>query len=157
MLTLLLITLICACKSKADKRIYTIPEIPYNVTFCEGDKKLSGVFYFVSPQEMALTLTYPEEAKDYVIKTENGQLSLNFDGVSCSLESLKKLFGSAKGIETLFEIFSSFDENQTFTKSHQKITYPLGEAVISFDESGKLVSVRAGVYDFQFTTKGETT
>lgn len=79
---------------------------------------------------------------------------MSFDGVSCGLESIRNLFDSAKGIETLFEIFSSFgEENQIFTKSRQKIVYPFGEAVLSFGEDGKPASLRAGVYDFEFTAK----
>ena len=43
------------------------------------------------------------------------------------------------------------EKNEKFSKAQQKIGYPLGEAVISFDESGNLFALRAGVYDFSFT------
>ncbi len=153
-LALIFAVAFCACNSKKEQENYTISQTPCTVTFCEGEKTISGVFEFVSPQEITLTLTCPEEAKNCLVKAKNGELSLDFDGVSCNLESIKKLFGSAKGIETLFEIFSSFgEENQKFAKPRQKITYPFGEAVLSFGENGKLASIRAGVYDFKFTDK----
>lgn len=151
-LTLMFLILFCGCSKNSDEKSYTLFEKPLVVSFAEGETKVSGSFDFASSQEMSLTLLSPEEAKGYTIALKDGELLLNIDGISYSLENLKNIFGTAKGIETLFEIFSAAGaEDMKFTKQHQKIEYSLGEAVVSFDESGKLNSIRAGNYDFYFT------
>lgn len=154
----LLLLLLSGCAKGGAEKTYSLPETDCLVTFTENETRVSGVIRYVSPQEMKLTLTEPQQANGCELSLNNGTYSLSFDGVSCTLENFENLFDSAKGFQTLFEVFSAVgSENEKITKPKQKITYPLGEAVITFSESGELCSLRAGVYDFEFTqTKAGT-
>lgn len=148
----LVLLLFCACSAKESPKSISLPEKEISVSFKEGETKVSGIFFCESPQKMKLTLTEPENAKGFEISLCDSVYSISYDGISCPLQNFENLFGSPKGIQTLFEVFSAMKEkNEKFSKAQQKVGYPLGEAVISFDESGNLFALRAGVYDFSFT------
>ncbi|MDO4379307.1 MAG: hypothetical protein Q4D20_00370 [Clostridia bacterium] len=148
----LLLFALCACSAKESPKSISLPEKEVSVTFKEGETKVSGIFFCESPQKMKLTLTEPENAKGFEISLCDSVYSISYDGVSCPIQNFENLFGSPKGIQTLFEAFSAMKEDdEEFSKSQQKITYPLGEAVVSFDENGNLFALRAGSYDFSFT------
>ncbi len=141
----------CASGSKGEKS-YSLPQTPVTVSFKEDETYISGVMNYVSPQEMTFSLSLPKEAEGFVFLLKDGSFSLGFDGVFCTAENLQNLFGRSKGFQTLFEALSALGEKEnTFSKPKVKFSYPLGEAVVSFDEGGFLKSLRAGAYDFEFT------
>ncbi len=152
-LPILMMCLLClaACNSKDNSASYFLPKAESLVSFEEGETSVIGVFDCASQSEMKFKLVEPKEAADMEIGLENGELLLSYGDIRCSLESSEKLFGSSKGIETLFEIFSSFSsKEQSFDESPCKFTYSLGEAVLVFNESGKLERITTDEYDYRF-------
>ena len=145
--------LLSGCASgEGEEKTYSLSQTPFSVSFREGETVVSGVMSYVSPQEMTLSLSSPKEADGLVFSLKNGEFLFGFDGVFCRVENIQSLFGNSKGFQTLFEAFSALGKSETkISKRKSKFSYPLGEAVASFDESGFLSAVRAGSYDFEFT------
>lgn len=150
---LFIVLFLCGCSAdKKSEKSYSLPKTPVSVSFKEDETCISGVMNYVSPQEMTFSLSLPKEAEGFVFLLKDGSFSLGFDGVFCTPENIQNLFGRSKGFQTLFEAFSALGEKENVLSKQQfKFSYPLGEAVVSFDEGGFLKSLRAGVYDFEFT------
>lgn len=147
-----LLFLLCGCKGATKQSSFKLEKTTANVAFAEGETMIKGELEFFSPEKITLKLAEPKDAEGFVLKLENGAMSLGFEGTECSLESAERIFGSSKGFQTLFEVLSAAGESETKLSARKgKLSCALGEAVLSLDEEEKLKSIRCAVYDYEFT------
>lgn len=152
LLMLLMLLLFGGCSKTSGENQFRLEQMKANISFFEGERRISGELSYQSPEKIILKLTEPKEIENCVFRLENGVLSFGLDESECSLESLENLFGGEKGIQSLFESLSSAGtaEKKVFA-GNVRFDCAAGEAVISLDENGEIETLRVGIYDYAFT------
>lgn len=125
-----------------------------SVRFSEEEHEIVGTIKCAPDGEIQFTISEPENIKGIVLKATETETSLGFQDFSIPL----KQKGEPKGMETIFEVlFSLFrNEPKRVRKAQYIAKYPSGEAVITCDDNGYIKNVRAGEYDFVFTSLSES-
>ena len=151
LLLLFILLLLCGCTKNSGQKTFRLEETNVNVSFAEGKTMIRGSLSFFSPEKIALKLSEPKEL-------ENGVLSFGLDETQCNLENLENIFGGGKGFQTLFEALSAAGKSdcQIFA-GKVKLDCAPGEAVLSLNKNNQIKALRAGVYDYEFTTARDET
>ena len=158
LLLLFILLLFCGCTKNSGQKTFRLEETNVNVSFAEGKTMIRGSLSFISPEKIALKLSEPKELENCVLKLENGVLSFGLDETQCNLENLENIFGGGKGFQTLFEALSAAGKSdcQIFA-GKVKLDCAPGEAVLSLNKNNQIKALRAGVYDYEFTTARDET
>lgn len=153
---LVIVTILFAfsgCGAKEDgAAIPSFEDFVSNVSFFQGEKRVSGVLCCSSGRSVSFTLTEPESIKGIVFSANESESSIGYKNLSISENGSGLTIGS-KGIDVLFEIvFSAYNGKfQKMTGSQYKIQYSFGEAIVTSGKGNCIESIRAGEYEFTFT------
>ena len=157
-LLLLILLLFCGCTKNSGRNTFRLEETNVKVSFAEGKTMIRGSLSFFSPEKTALKLSEPKELENCVFKLENGVLSFGLDETQCNLENLENIFGGGKGFQTLFEVLSAAGKSDyRIFAGKVKLDCAFGEAVLSLNENNEIKALRAGVYDYEFTSSRNET
>lgn len=155
LLLLFILLLFCGCTKNSGQKTFRLEETNVNVSFAEGKTMIRGSLSFFSPEKIALKLSEPMELENCVLKLENGVLSFGLDETQCNLENI---FGGGKGFQTLFEALSAAGKSDyRIFAGKVKLDCAPGEAVLSLNKNNEIKALRAGVYDYEFTTARDET
>ena len=157
-LLLLILLLFCGCTKNSDRNTFRLEETNVKVSFAEGETMIRGSLNFFSPEKIALKLSEPKELENCVFKLENGVLSFGLDETQCNLENLENIFGGGKGFQTLFEALSAAGKSDyRIFAGKVKLDCAFGEAVLALNENNEIKALRAGEYDYEFTSSRNET
>ena len=158
LLLLLILLLFCGCTKNSGQKTFRLEETNVNVSFAEGKTMIRGSLSFFSPETIALKLSEPKELENCVLKLENGVLSFGLDETQCNLENLENIFGGGKGFQTLIEALSAAGKSDyRIFAGKVKLDCAFGEAVLSLNENNEIKALRAGEYDYEFTSSRNET
>ncbi len=157
-LLLLILLLFCGCTKNSGRNTFRLEETNIKVSFAEGKTMIRGSLSFFSPEKIALKLSEPKELENCVLKLENGVLSFGLDETQCNLENLENIFGGGKGFQTLFEVLSAAGKSDyRIFAGKVNLDCAFGEAVLSLNENNEIKALRAGEYDYEFTSSRNET